>query len=406
MESRIRPALLRFAENRVIILENGTWETHMDFSISEYLSELETLVNIDSGFGNPDGATAVGDYFAKRFASLGWLIERHDLRPDAGVCTVIKNRERAHYDLMLVGHVDTVFPAGEAAKRPFRMDDRRAYGCGVFDMKQGCLAIYHVLSRLPKAVTDALDILVIYNPDEEIGSVYSAPILDSYAKMCDYAFILEAATADGARAIERKGLTNCHVTLRGRSGHAGYIFENDALSAVNETAYWIHALNQLHDRGTGTSVNVGVVRAGKASNIVPDEAHMEFEARYERMDEGERVRATIEQLVRHAEANGLGVAVEKLRATPPLTPDARTLAYAERMRRISEGLNIPFLHRKRGGISDANHIALNGPVCVDGLAPSGGFAHSQKEYLELSSIEPSLRFVHALICDLAQQKAT
>ena len=87
----------------------------LKIDLDQYLRELELLVNTDSGQGNPEGITAVGDFFADRFAAMGWIVEKYDLRPDTGNCTVVKNRESDHYDLMLIGHVDTVFQTGETA---------------------------------------------------------------------------------------------------------------------------------------------------------------------------------------------------------------------------------------------------------------------------------------------------
>ena len=125
-------------------------------NVEQFLQELEILVNMDSGQGNPEGITAVGKWLADRLAAKGWLVEQVDVGPETGKCTVVKNREADHYDVMLVGHVDTVFPTGETAKRPFRRDETRAYGLGVIDMKQGDLAIVHVLEQLPREVNEKL----------------------------------------------------------------------------------------------------------------------------------------------------------------------------------------------------------------------------------------------------------
>ena len=161
----------------------------MKMDVERYLQELEFLVNIDSGQGNPEGITAVGDFFADRFAAMGWIVEKYDLRPHTGNCTVVKNREAERYDLMLVGHVDTVFEAGEAAKRPFRRDAENCYGVGVIDMKQGCLSMLHILEALPQKVNDKLNIMAVFNPDEEVGSPWSMPILDRYAAISDKVFV-------------------------------------------------------------------------------------------------------------------------------------------------------------------------------------------------------------------------
>lgn len=369
-----------------------------------FLRELEMLVNMDSGLGNPDGITAVGAFFAQRMQQLGWLAEQVDVGSETGKCTIIRNREADHYDVLLVGHVDTVFPTGETAKRPFRRDDRRAYGLGVIDMKQGDLAILHVLEQLPPEVIRALNIVVVLNPDEEIGSIYSASLIDSYARRCDYAFVFEAASTDGSHTVQRKGRCTSRVVFRGRAGHAGYLLESDMRSAVNELLYWGVRLNQHTSVELGTSVNIGVISGGKAANIVPDLAEMTFEARYETPEEQQRLLDTLTELQAHARQAMIEAVIVEQKIVPPLYPSEKTLAYIQHIRTLSEANGIPFSLKKRGGLSDANHIAACGPVCLDGLGPTGDFDHSDREYLELSTIEPNLRFAWLLLTDLAAQK--
>lgn len=376
-----------------------------EFSLENYLTELEHLVNTDSGPDNPEGISRVGGWFAEAFQRLGWIVERHDISSLTGSCIVVKNRNAGHYDVMLVGHTDTVFPSGEASRRPFRRDNEKAYGVGVIDMKQGCLAMYYVLAGLDDAALNRLNIVAVFNPDEEIGSPYSTPLIDSYAAISDYAFIFEAASTDGSRCLERKGRMKYHFQFHGTAGHAGYIFENNGVSAINEMAYWIVELNRLHNRDTGTSINVGVVKGGIAINIIPDFAELQVDIRYENKSEMDKVQILLEQLKEHAQKNSVGLTLKLEHILPPLIPDERTLTYARRMKEISEALSILFKYKKRGGCSDANHIAAFGPICVDGLGPTGDNDHSENEYLDISTIEPNIRFAKALLEDLAGLKA-
>lgn len=376
----------------------------IEVNVEEFLQELELLVNMDSGEGNPEGITAVGKYFADRLAAKGWIAEQVDVGKETGKCTVVKNREAEHYDALLVGHVDTVFPTGETAKRPYRQDETRAYGLGVLDMKQGDLTMLHILEALPPEANDKLNIVAIFNPDEEIGSVYSKELIDSYARRTDYAYVFEAASTDGSRTVQRKGRYSAHVQFHGQAGHAGYLLDGGMISAVNELIYWGGKLNEHLSKEKGTSVNIGVVNGGQAPNIVPDFAEMAFESRYESMDECDKLLRTMEALKQHAADNGVGVTFVAEKLSPPMEPDERTLAYVEHIRALSEAHGIPFKHKGRGGLSDANHITACGPICVDGLGPTGDFDHSEKEYLEISTIVPNVQFAWLLLCDLAEQK--
>lgn len=373
--------------------------------IEKYLQELEMLVNMDSGLGNPEGITAVGRYFAERLEAAGWICEQVDVGAETGKCTVVKNREADHYDALLIGHVDTVFPTGETAKRPFRKDEKRAYGLGTLDMKQGCLAMAYILEQLPEEVKEALNIVAIFNPDEEINSIYSKDLIQSYARKSSHAYVFEAASTDGSHCIQRKGQYRAAVEFHGQAGHAGYMLVEDSRSAINELVYWTCRLNEHVSHEKNTSVNVGVIRGGIQHNIVPDFAEMSFESRFESMDEYEKLLTTIENLKKHAEEVRIEAIVKDVLATPPMKPDDRTLAYEARIKALSEANGIPYKSKPRGGLSDANHASACGCICVDGLGPTGDFDHSDKEYLEISTIEPNIRFAWLVLCDLADMKA-
>ncbi len=376
----------------------------LNLDLERYLRELETLVNTDSGQGNPEGITAVGDFFADRFEKMGWIVEKYDLRPHTGNCTVVKNREAERYDLMLIGHVDTVFATGETAKRPFRRNEEKCYGVGVIDMKQGCLSMLHILEALPQEVGDKLNIVAIFNPDEEVGSPWSRPILQRYAALCDKIFVFEAGGSGGAVTVERKGSTFLTVTFTGKAGHAGYMLEKPFLSAVTEAVHWINTLHAFHSKETNTSVNVGVFHAGEKRNVVAPEARVEWDIRYSRPEMREKIDTCIEELKKHAEENGYGINIELHRSTPALVPTEETLRYVERMRGVAEKMGHPFSLKKRGGLSDANHMAAFCPVCVDSLGPTGDLDHSDKEYLAIRTVVPYTEFAYELVCDLAKDK--
>ncbi len=377
----------------------------MKIDVERFLRELEILVNMDSGQGNPEGITAVGAFFAQRLAAQGWFAEQIDVGDKTGKCTVVKNREASHYDVMLVGHVDTVFPTGETARRPFRRDENRAYGLGVIDMKQGALTMLYILEQLSPKANAALSIVAIFNPDEEISSIYSRGLIESYAKISDCALVFEAASTDGFRTVQRKGLFRSRVTFHGRAGHSGYIFDGNSVSAINELIFWASLLNSLCSSETGTMVNIGKISGGEKTNIVPDFAEMAFEVRYDSMDEYNRMKEALCELEAHAGSAGVGVEYSDMRDTPPLVPSEKTLEYEARLARLGECLGVPYKSKKRGGLGDANHIAAFCPVCVDGLAPTGDFDHSEFEYLEISTVEPNLRFAHGMLEDLADMKA-
>ena len=286
------------------------------FCMETFLKELEVLVNIDSGFGAPDGATQVGLLLAEPLVQQGWILERHRPSEQYGEVIVLKNRQADHYDVLMVGHTDTVFPAGEALKRPFTRDEKRAYGVGVLDMKQGCLAMVHVLKRLPETVLDKLNIAVVFNPDEETSSPVSKKIIDEIACCTEYGMVFEASSTAGPRCIQRKGMIRLHVAFHGKAGHSGYAFENGGINAVHEMAYWICEMTRFHSREKETTVNAGVARGGQAANIIADYAELALDIRYESMREMERITAALDALKAHAKEQGVIIEEKKRTETP------------------------------------------------------------------------------------------
>jgi len=296
--------------------------------------------------------------------------------------------------------MDTVFSKGTAAARPFSSDGINAYGPGVADMKNGSLMIYHLLKELE--VSDRLSICVILNPDEEIGSVFSTPIIVERAKRAEHAFIMESASANGAHCIQRKGRLTFLLNFTGIAAHSGYIFDTPGASAVTELAHYVLALNELTDREKGTSVNVGVVQGGTAVNVVPEHASIKVEFRMWNASEQQRIRNALSELLSHPFNPDVRVEMvdQSLRQTP-MEPSAGTLAYLERAKLIAEGLGQKFEVKPRGGLSDANDISKHTTVCIDGLGPRGELDHGLDEYMILSSIEECFALMSTMLADIA-----
>jgi glutamate carboxypeptidase len=375
------------------------------FNLNEYCKNLEQLVNIDSGSDNPRGVNLIADFFEKAFDDLGWSVERHHIGDPAGDFLKLSNRPSDHYDLMMIGHMDTVFPAGTAIKRPFRIDGNLAYGPGVSDMKSGILAMYYLVRELQRDVLDNLSICIVMNPDEEIGSIYSRPLVESIARQSDYAFVLEGTALEGIYTIARKGSARYEVSFSGIAEHAGYILERKSASAVREMAHWILELSALTDPLSKTSVNVGVASGGIAANSVPDFARILVDCRYRNESELQRIEKTMECLRAAPFVQGTTAECKRISCTPPMVPTEETRLYMERVRRIFKKIGMPFdLIDLRGGGSDGNFISSVGTICLDSLGPRGGGGHSDKEYLMLDKVGDCLTRMKALIEEIAFQK--
>ena len=369
--------------------------------LDKYLKDLEYIVNIDSGSDCSEGSKKIAGFFAERFIDMGWNVKEHNL--ESGTCLVCTNKETEHYDLMLIGHTDTVFLKGTAGKRPFRVEGNIAYGPGVCDMKSGCLLMYYVLKELPKEVNDKLNIVVIFNPDEEIGSFASREIYKKYAQNTDYVYLYEAESKVGGHCTERKGGYFIRGEFFGVGGHSGGVLTNGARSAVSEAAKWIVELDKLQSAERNTSVNIIMDNGGIKSNIVPEYASIRVDIRFFRSDEVERIDNLLEELLKGAKERKIDVKLEK-RVKPEFKPDQKGTAYIKHIEETVKKNGLVFKHTPRGGHSDANIIAPYGPVCIDGLGPVGSHSHTSDELLYIDTVMPNLKLSHLLIKDLAEQK--
>ena len=372
----------------------------------EYLEQLKTLVNIESGSYDPEGINRVADQLETWYRDLGWHIQRHHLDDRTGDLLEISNRPADHYDVMFVGHMDTVFPDGTVAQRPFSMDEVNAYGPGVGDMKNGDVAMYQVATHLSPEAMEKLNICMAYNPDEEIGSIYSKEKLDEIGRKSDYVYVMESASGNGGRhCFARKGMMRYVIRFHGQAAHAGFMFERENASAVLEMGHYIVKLMGLASREEDTTVNVGVAKGGTATNVVADFAEIWVEMRFKKESERERLTKEIDQLL-NGEPFVPGVRVEVASHTSMTawtkTPEA--LAHIAHMEEIAKKLGLEFEQKDRGGLSDANHLSTTGAICSDGMGPHGALDHSEKEYSIIDTIQPCVQLLCAVLEDLSQSK--
>ena len=307
-------------------------------------------------------------------------------------------------DVLILGHMDTVFAAGTVAERPFVVRDGRAYGPGVVDCKGGLTLVYHVLQLLQQdGILETLAVRVAFNADEEISSVHSRPWLEQLAAKSACVLVAEPGRPNGDMVNQRKGIARYELEISGLAAHAGADHEKGR-SAVEELAHWILALQGKTNYEAGTTVNVGVVSGGSAPNVVAAQARAQVDVRI--LDSGEA--ALLEQFLREREAKpftaGVAVKVTGGLRRPPMLPSAQTLALGEKLKQIGMAVDMPVTWAATGGGSDGNFAAHLGVPTLDGLGPVGGRAHSEEEYLELSSLAIRFKLWYGLLTQLAEEK--
>jgi glutamate carboxypeptidase len=369
-----------------------------------YLADLRALVNVDCGTYIPSGVNRVADLMQERFAARGWSTERFPHQPQGDEPrlgdVLVATRRGAPEDgrrILLVGHMDTVFPEGTAAERPFRIDGSTAYGPGVSDMKGGLLGGLYAMNVLQDVGCTAFgSVTYVCNPDEEIGSPFSGPLILERAKNVDTCFVLEGARENGDIVSARKGVTDFRIVIRGRAAHAGVEPERGR-SATLQAAHTIVALHDLNGKWPGVTVNVGVVQGGTRPNVVAERCELQVDLRaptrasFEEAVEALRMVATL-QIVPDTE-----VEVTPMSGFPPMEKTDATARLVDQAKRIAGELGFEVNDAATGGASDANPVAGSGIPTLDGLGPIGGADHSPGEWLDLESVVPRIALLAGLI---------
>jgi glutamate carboxypeptidase len=294
--------------------------------------------------------------------------------------------------ILLVGHLDTVWPIGTLARWPFGVRDGRASGPGVFDMKAGVVQLLFALA----AVGPLDGIAVLLTTDEETGSPTARPLIEATAAGLEAALVLEPS-AGGALKTERKGVALYRIDVRGRAAHPGLDPEKGANAAV-ELAHQLLAVAALSRPEAGTGVTPTLVSAGSAANTVPAEASAQVDVRVRTAAEAERVDAGLAALA--PVGPGTSVSVERTVSIPPLERSSSAVLF-ERAQRLASELGLPELAEAAvGGGSDGNLLAGLGVPVLDGLGAVGGNAHAEGEYVEVDALADRAALVAALVRDL------
>jgi len=367
--------------------------------LPRFLAELEQLVNIDCGSYTPDGVNLVADFVSDALQSLGATVERTPHSAAAGQSqlgdVVVGRMEGDGPRLLLIGHMDTVFDPGTAAHRPYRAEVGRAFGPGVTDMKAGLLAGLHAIGALQEA-GERPAVTFVANPDEEIGSPFSTPVIRALAPQHEAVLVLECARANGDIVSARKGIADYRVSITGRAAHAG-VEPEKGRSAILEAAHQVLALHALNGRWPTVTVNAGVIRGGTRPNVVPERCELHVDLRAATVDAFDAAAAEIDRLASAPTVPDVRMELSRSAGHPPMEKtdaSARLVALAVE---IAGELGFELRDAATGGASDANTTAALRIPTLDGLGPVGGDDHSVDEWLDLDSVVPRTALLAALI---------
>ena len=371
---------------------------------SRYVAELQELVSIDCGSYSPSGVNQVADFVAAALAELSGQVERTPHQPRTGEPQlgdlVVGRIPGSGPRLLLIGHMDTVFPEGTAAARPFRLDGERALGPGVSDMKGGLLAGLHAIAALQTAGSSP-NVTFVANPDEEIGSPFSTPRIRELAAEHDVALVLECARANGDIVSARKGIADYEIRITGRAAHAG-VEPEKGRSAILEAARQVILLHDLNGRWPSVTVNAGVIGGGTRPNVVAEACRIELDLRAATVDEFELAATEVSRIVTHPTLDGVTGELTRAAHHPPMERSVASGRLAALATAIGGELGFAVRDAATGGASDANTTSAAGLPTLDGLGPVGGDDHSVDEWLDLASVVPRTTLLAGLLARIGE----
>jgi len=356
-------------------------------STNKMLVMLEELVNIDSGTYDKVGVDKVGAYLIKCYEELNFNITEHP-NDTFGNNLVLTHKDADQPEILILAHMDTVFPKGTVAERPYTSEGNYAYGPGVIDMKASHVMLYHAIKKLIEQDDNSYkNIEILLNSDEEIGTISSRNLIESQAKNKKYTLVLEPARVDGSIVSSRRGVGSYTLEATGKAAHAG-IEPEKGISAIQELALKIPKLHALTEQENNLNVTVGMIEGGTSANTVAGKANATIDVRISTVKQGEYIDQKIKELCEKSEVEGVSLKLTGGINRPPMAFTEEIGEVVALIQKEASELGIDLNHVATGGGSDASFTAALNIPTVDGLGPVGGKQHSEEEYLEIDSLLP------------------
>jgi len=369
------------------------------------LAMLRDMVDTDSGSYNKPGIDAVGAVVQRFMSTHGIPVEVLPQR-NHGDCL----RAAVPWDgpagnaggnIVLMGHRDTVFPDGEAGRRPFTIRDGVAYGPGVADMKAGLVMNCFVLAAFARFGGAPAPLLGLFTGDEEIGSPEGRAVIEAEARRARVVFNSEPGRVSGNVVTGRKGGVFMAFRITGKAAHSGANFA-DGISAIEELARKVQAIHALTDLDRGITLNVGLVQGGQSVNTVAPWAEGEIDLRYIHASDRDDVMARIGAIVDRSFVPGTRAELVVKGEFLPLNQTTASRKLFETYVAAAADTGFATDGEFTGGCADSGFTAGVGAPTLCAVGPVGGKAHSPDEFLRIDSLVPRAQACARAILRLEQ----
>lgn len=363
----------------------------IDSYYDNMVATLESLVNIDSGADSPEGIKAVAEKVGDMLKTEKFEVEYLD---HPGIATHLLAKRRGNSpdakDVMIIGHIDTVFPKGTATARPFRTENGIGYGPGVLDMKSGVTIALYALKALDELDLMNNNVTVMFVGDEESGHPYTdaAEKLMEVAKGKDAVFNMETGSDKGTVVLGRTGIYYPEITVEGIAAHSGKDPEKGA-SAIRELVYKIVDLYNFSDTDDDISFNAGIISGGVAANGIAAHAEMRGDFRYKTVKSGPKILKALDEICNgktYIPRTNTKLVCDPKRGFIPMEKTDGNVALYEIVRTQGEKIGVDIQGITVGAGSDSCYTTAAGAPTVCAMGARGELNHSAQEYMHLDSL--------------------
>jgi glutamate carboxypeptidase len=363
----------------------------------EMINLLKDLVQRESPSSDKKAVDACSSYLIEQFKKIG-VKTRKFPQKEVGDFHLVeypaKENKSLEGQILVLTHIDTVWPVGKIKKMPFYVSGEKVLGPGVLDMKAGLVLSYFALKTLNELnIRPQKKIAIFINSAEETGNDEAHDIIRKLAKKADSVLCLEPALPGGGLKVQRKGRLVIRLDAFGKSAHGGT--PEKGVNAVEELIAQLRRVQTIKSKDI--SVNIGLIGGGEKANVVPDKAWAICDVRFWNTVQKDKIIGFFKKLVPRLRGARIKFSVESL--TPPMEKTRASTDLFLEAKKIAADLGIALEGGKTGGGSDASIAAGVGVATLDGLGPDGDGIHANHEHLIL----PSLIQRAALLVELLRQ---
>lgn len=374
----------------------------VDENREEIISLWKDIVNTESYTNCKESVNILAEKLKTEFEKEGLDCNLIDVGNNGNTLVGTLGSNRNGKPIIFSGHMDTVFEIGTFGENPFKIEDGKAYGPGVLDMKGGIVISLYVIKALNKIGYNERPIKIVFSGDEETGHRDSAGgeimLKEGQGGLC--AFNMETGLVDNSLCVGRKGRIGCNVHVKGVETHAGNDFEGGR-NAIEEMANKILKIQRLTNLELGTTVTVSVIKGGRVPNSIPQDCNIEIDIRFEKVEEAENVKKRIEEICKETYIEGTSTEVKIVNEMMAFETTEDVMKFYEFVNTVSKENDFGEINAKKlGGSSDASYLTIGKVPTICSFGVKGEWNHTSREYALVDSMFERVKLISEVILNL------